>query len=57
MRQVLWSHPGNDVTGMVARSEKVAGICEKVLSFVFSCYLCRILIVLLTHLTYALSRA
>jgi len=57
VRQVLWSHPGNDVTGMVARSEKVAGICEKVLSFVFSCYLCRILIVLLTHLTYALSRA
>jgi len=29
-RLVIWSHPGNDVTGMVARSEKVAGICEKV---------------------------
>ena len=27
----VWSHPGNDVSGMVARSEKVAGTCEKVL--------------------------
>ena len=25
-----WSHPGNDVTGMVSRSEKVAGTFEKV---------------------------
>ena len=25
-----WSHPGNDITGMVARSEKVAGTYEKV---------------------------
>lgn len=30
-RLVIWSHPGDDVTGMVARSEKVAGICEKLL--------------------------
>lgn len=29
--RVLWSHPGHDVTGMVARSEKVAGTCEKLL--------------------------
>jgi len=29
-RLVIWSHPGNDVTGMLARSQKVAGICEKV---------------------------
>lgn len=27
---MLWGHPGNDVTGMMARSEKVAGTCEKV---------------------------
>jgi len=31
---VIWSHPGNDVTGMLARSEKVAGTCEKVSTFV-----------------------
>ena len=47
-RQVLWSHPGNDVTGMVARSEKVAGICEKVRSFVF----CHCLVVHLRILNY-----
>ena len=35
-RLVIWSHPGNDVTGMLARSEKVAGICEKVCWFVHS---------------------
>ena len=29
----LWNHPGNDVTGMVARSEKVAGTMEKVINF------------------------
>ncbi|XP_052789579.1 L-proline trans-4-hydroxylase-like isoform X2 [Mya arenaria] len=28
---VLWNHPGNDVTGMVGRCEKVAGSCEKLL--------------------------
>ncbi|OWF40169.1 Ectoine hydroxylase [Mizuhopecten yessoensis] len=28
---VLWKHPGNDVTGMVSRSEKVAGIAEQLL--------------------------
>ncbi|CAH1786536.1 unnamed protein product, partial [Owenia fusiformis] len=27
----LWSHPGSDVTGMMARSEKVAGSCAKLL--------------------------
>lgn len=28
---LLWSHPGNDVTGMVARCEKVAGTCEELI--------------------------
>ncbi|KAK3088446.1 hypothetical protein FSP39_019307 [Pinctada imbricata] len=28
---ILWQHPGNDVTGMVARSDKVASTCEKLL--------------------------
>lgn len=28
---IMWKHPGNDVTGMLARCEKVAGTCEKVL--------------------------
>ena len=27
---MIWSHPGNDVTGMVPRCEKVATTCEKV---------------------------
>ena len=27
---ILYSHPGSDVTGMVARSEKVAGTCQEV---------------------------
>ncbi|CAG2236485.1 unnamed protein product [Mytilus edulis] len=27
---IVWSHPGNDVSGMVSRSQKVAGTCEKV---------------------------
>ncbi|XP_060083822.1 L-proline trans-4-hydroxylase-like [Ylistrum balloti] len=27
----LWNNPGNDVTGMVARSEKIVNICEKLL--------------------------
>ena len=26
----LWRHPGNDITGMLARCEKVAGTMEKV---------------------------
>ncbi|XP_005090958.1 L-proline trans-4-hydroxylase [Aplysia californica] len=30
-RLVMWRHPGNDVTGMFARSEKIAGTCEQVL--------------------------
>lgn len=29
--KVLWKHPGNDITGMLARSEKVAGISEQLL--------------------------
>ena len=29
-RLCLWNHPGNDVTGMLARCEKVAGTMEKV---------------------------
>jgi hypothetical protein len=29
----IWSHPGHDITGMVARSEKVAGTMEKVILF------------------------
>ena len=29
-KMCLWSHPGNDVTGMVGRCEKVVGTCEKV---------------------------
>lgn len=28
---ILWNHPGVDVTGMVARCEKVAGSCEEFL--------------------------
>ncbi len=27
---VLWNQPGNDITGMVARVDKVVGTCEKV---------------------------
>jgi len=27
---ILWNHPGVDVTGMVARCEKIAGSCEQV---------------------------
>ena len=30
VKMALWSHPGSDVTGMVARSHKVAGTFEKV---------------------------
>ncbi|XP_041370059.1 L-proline trans-4-hydroxylase-like [Gigantopelta aegis] len=30
-KMCLWSHPGNDVTGMVGRCEKVVGTCEKLL--------------------------
>ena len=26
----LWNHPGNDITGMVGRCEKVAGTMEQV---------------------------
>ena len=30
IRESLCSHPGDDVTGMFARVEKVAGSCDKV---------------------------
>ncbi|KAK3088538.1 hypothetical protein FSP39_020279, partial [Pinctada imbricata] len=30
-KMALWSHPGSDVTGMVARCNKVAETCEKLL--------------------------
>ncbi|OPL21659.1 hypothetical protein AM593_00729, partial [Mytilus galloprovincialis] len=26
---VIWKHPGNDVTGMLGRCEKVVSTCEK----------------------------
>jgi len=26
----IWNHPGNDITGIVARSEKVVNTCEAV---------------------------
>ena len=29
-RMALWNHPGKDITGMIARSEKVAGTMEEV---------------------------
>lgn len=29
-RMALWNHPGRDISGMIARSEKVAGTMEKV---------------------------
>ena len=29
-RLCLWNHPGNDITGMVNRCEKVAGTMEEV---------------------------
>ncbi|XP_052788213.1 ectoine dioxygenase-like isoform X2 [Mya arenaria] len=31
MNMVLWWHPGNDVTGMVARSSRIVTACEKIL--------------------------
>lgn len=27
----VWSHPGKDITGMVARADKVAGTIEEVM--------------------------
>ena len=30
IRRVMYQHPGNDVTGIISRSEKVAGACEEV---------------------------
>ena len=34
-RQSLWNHPGNDITGMVGRCDKVAGTVEKVFNIVY----------------------
>ena len=39
---VIWGHPGNDVTGMIARSEKVVNLSEKVrllLEYMFTLYM------------------
>ena len=30
-KTVLWNHPGNDITGVIARADKVAGTFEKVM--------------------------
>ncbi|CAG2190190.1 unnamed protein product [Mytilus edulis] len=30
-KMTIWGHPGNDVSGMISRSEKVAGTCEQLL--------------------------
>jgi hypothetical protein len=30
-KQVLWQQPGSDITGIVAKSEKIAGTFEQVL--------------------------
>ncbi|XP_050410387.1 L-proline trans-4-hydroxylase [Patella vulgata] len=30
-RKTMWNQPGNDVTGMLARCEKVAGTCEELI--------------------------
>lgn len=30
-RLSVWSHPGKDITGMLARSDKVAGTIEEVI--------------------------
>ena len=32
IRLSVWNQPGNDVTGMVARSEKIVNTVEKVIS-------------------------
>ncbi|CAG2205112.1 unnamed protein product [Mytilus edulis] len=32
IHRITWSHPGSDVTGLAARSEKVVNTCEKILS-------------------------
>jgi len=40
---VLWKHPGNDVTGMLSRCEKVAGTCEQVLGGEVYHYHCKLM--------------
>ena len=32
-RLLLWNQPGNDITGMVARCEKVVNTCQEVHNF------------------------
>ena len=32
----LWNHPGNDLTGIIARSQKLAGTFEKVFVATFA---------------------
>ncbi|KAJ8298786.1 hypothetical protein KUTeg_022846 [Tegillarca granosa] len=36
---VIWSHPGNDVTGLLARSEKVVNTSEKVTRTAYTYYI------------------
>lgn len=38
IQKTLSAHPGNDVTGMVARSEKVAGSSEQVSLMKANCF-------------------
>ncbi|VDI23721.1 Hypothetical predicted protein [Mytilus galloprovincialis] len=33
----IWGHPGNDVSGMVSRSEKVAGTCQQIIEGSHKC--------------------
>ena len=46
-RLSLWNHPGNDITGMVGRCEKVAGTMDQVcmLCVCVNCILCACLFV------------
>ena len=34
-KYLAWNHPGNDITGVIARSEKVAGTFDKVVLFAY----------------------
>ena len=31
VKMALWKHPGNDITGMIARAQKVAGTFEQLI--------------------------
>ena len=56
-RLSLWSHPGNDVTGMIARSQKVVGTCQEIMDIlvldlflqtdVYSCFILQIYVKLI----------